>query len=103
MAEPELYRASWFQFENTIGDTRPLSETSSPTTTIDAPGDLTTAAGSYILVELSADSTEHPVWRRSIRTYFRMEADGWKLVGLERMPDGPPAAAPLRAANERQR
>jgi hypothetical protein len=95
---PELYRASWFHFDNATGETRPLSETSSPTTTIEAPGGLPTAAGSYVLVEISADSKEHQAWRRPIRAYFRAETDGWTLVGLERMPDGPRAPDPQRRA-----
>jgi hypothetical protein len=84
---PELYRASWFHFDNATGESRPLSETTSATTTIEAPAALPTAAGSFILIELSANSREHEAWRRPIRTYFRLDADGWKLVGLDRLPD----------------
>jgi hypothetical protein len=84
---PASYRAAWFAFDNATGDTRPLSETRSPTTTIDVPGGLPTATESFIAVEISADSMEHPSWRQPIRTYFRRSADGWKLVGLDRMPD----------------
>jgi hypothetical protein len=84
---PEAYRALWFGFDNATGETRPLAETTSPTTTIDAPATLPTAAGSFVLVELSADSRQHEGWRRPIRTYFRLEREGWKLVGLERLPD----------------
>jgi hypothetical protein len=40
------------------------------------------------MVEISADSTEHDVWRRPIRAYFRRGSDRWTLVGLERMTDG---------------
>jgi hypothetical protein len=99
-SEPALYRASWFQFDNATGETRPLSEATSPTTTIQAPASLPSAAGSYVLVEISADSKEHQAWRRPIRTYFRLDTDGWTLVGLERMPDGPSAPdAQRRAAN----
>jgi hypothetical protein len=43
------------------------------------------------MVEISADSAEHEAWRRPIRTYFRLDANGWKLVGLERLPDAPAA------------
>jgi hypothetical protein len=86
---PRIYRASWFQFDNATGESRPLSETTSLTTTIEAPRGLPAAPNSFILVEMSADSKEHEAWRRPIRTYFRLEADGWKLVGLERMTDGP--------------
>ena len=60
---------------------------------------LPAATGSFILVEISADSKEHEAWRRPVRTYFRLDADGWKLVGLERMPDRPAdAGAHQRAA-----
>ena len=95
---PEGYRASWFQFDNATSERRPLSETTSATTTIDAPRDLPTAAGSFILVEISADSKEHEAWRRPISTYFRLDLDGWKLVGLERMPDRPAAPDVRRRA-----
>jgi hypothetical protein len=95
---PEVYRASWFQFDNATGESRPLSETTSATTTIDAPRDLPTAAGSFILVEISADSRDHQAWRQPVRAYFRLDADGWKLVGLERMPDRPADGAAQRRA-----
>jgi hypothetical protein len=96
---PEGYRASWFHFDNATGEIQHLSETTSATTTIDAPVGLPTAAGSFILIELSANSREYEAWRRPIRTYFRLDADGWKLVGLERMPDRPAdVAAQQRAA-----
>ena len=31
-----------------------------------------------------------------MRAYFRLDADGWKLVGLDRIPDGPTKAAEQR-------
>jgi hypothetical protein len=86
---PEVYRASWFQFDNATGLSRPLSETTSATTTIEAPVALPTAADSFIMIELSADSKEYEAWKRPIRSYFRLDANGWKLVGLERIPDRP--------------
>ena len=96
---PEAYRARWFHFDNTTGETRPLAATSSTTTTIAAPDGLPTRTGSFIAVELSANAREYDAWAQPIRTYFRLEADGWKLVGLERMPDGAAeGAAPRRAA-----
>ena len=95
---PEAYRASWFHFDNATGDSRPLAETTSATTTIEAPAGLPTAGDSFILVEISADSKEHAAWRRPVRTYFRLDADGWKLVGLERMPDRPADGTVTRRA-----
>jgi len=84
---PDVYRASWFHFDNATGESRSLSETTSATTTIEAPPGLPAAPGGFILVEISADSKEHKAWQRPVRTYFRLDADGWKLVGLDRMPD----------------
>ena len=91
---PEAYRASWFLFDNTTGETRALSETTSATTTIDVPGGLPTAADSFIAVDISAVSKEHASWQRPVRAYFRRDPAGWKLVGLQRIPDdGTPVAS----------
>jgi hypothetical protein len=38
-----------------------------------------------VAVDISADSDAYPAWKRPIRTYFRRDGGGWKLVGLERM------------------
>ena len=80
------------RFDNATGETRPLSETQSATTTIEAPSGLPTAAGSFIEVDISADSDAHPTWKQPIRTYFRRGGDGWKLVGLERLPEDRPGS-----------
>jgi hypothetical protein len=84
---PESYQASWFEFDNPTGNTRFLSDSTSTTTTIDAPAGLPTSENSFIAVDISVSSNEHEAWRRPIRTYFRRHADGWQLVGLERIPD----------------
>jgi hypothetical protein len=81
------YRASWALFDNATGQTRPLSETQSATTTIEAPSGLPTAAGSFIEVSISADNPLYPTWKEPIRSHFRRQSDGWKLVGLERLPE----------------
>jgi hypothetical protein len=86
-SSPAAYRASWFRFDNATGETQALSETQSPTTTIDAPSGVPTASGSFVAVDISADSEAHPAWRRPIRTYFRRGGEGWALVGLERLPE----------------
>jgi hypothetical protein len=86
---PATYHASWFRFDNTTGDTQPLSESQSTTTTLEAPSGLPTTAGSFVAVDISVDSKDHPIWKEPIRTTFRRESSGWKLVGLVRMPDAP--------------
>jgi hypothetical protein len=84
---PESYHASWFEYDNPTGNSRFLLDSTSATTTIDAPVGLPTTADSFIAVDISATSKEHEAWRTPIRTYFRRNADGWQLVGLERIPD----------------
>jgi len=84
---PAVYRASWLRFDNATGETQPLADTQSTATTIEAPRDLPTAPGSYVAVDVSVDSQEHPVWRRPIRAYFRRDGAAWTLVGLNRVPD----------------
>ena len=86
------YRASWFRFDNATGETQAISETRSSTTSIDAPSGLPTGAGSFVAVDIAVDSAGHPAWIRPVRAYFQRDGSGWKLVGLERMPDAPSAA-----------
>jgi hypothetical protein len=86
---PEGYVASWFHFDNTTGETRPLGATSSTTTSIAAPRGLPETTGSFIAVDLSANCGDYPGWMQPVRTFFRRDADGWRWVGLDRMPDRP--------------
>jgi hypothetical protein len=81
------YHASWMIFDNATGTTKPLSSNDSQTTTLAAPAGLPTTAGSYIEVDISADLQAYPTWKEPIKTYFRRSAQGWTLVGLERLPD----------------
>jgi hypothetical protein len=95
---PEAYRAVWSEFDNTTGETRPIAATSSTTTTIAAPRGLPATTGSFIAVDITANARDYDAWARPVRTYFRLDAQGWKLVGLERMPDSPAVVAPQRLA-----
>jgi hypothetical protein len=95
---PVTYRARWALFDNATGNTKPLSETESHTTTIEAPQGLPAASGSFVAVDISVESAGNAAWRRPIRTHFRRDGAVWKLVGLERMPDGPSPAAEERAS-----
>jgi hypothetical protein len=93
-AAPSAYHASWFNFDNATGQTQAIAQTQSTTTTIEAPRGLPAATGRFVAVDISADSEAHPTWRQPIRTYFRRTGEGWKLVGLERLPGGSPSNAP---------
>jgi len=86
---PASYRATWFQFDNATDSARELTQTRSANTTFEVPAALPRNAGTYVEVDIAADGKDHPAWERPVRTYFRREGNGWKLVGLERMPDAP--------------
>jgi hypothetical protein len=88
------YRATWSDFDNMTGATRPLGETRSATTTMPAPRGLPSAADSFVRVDVSTESGAHPSWQDPVRIWFRRTSNAWTLVGLERLPDGPTGARP---------
>jgi len=89
---PSAYRAMWFRFDNATGGTRPIAETRSTTTSMRAPGGLEHAgAGTFIAIDIAVDSAAQPSWQQPVRIVFRRTGDNWKLVGLERLPEGKPA------------
>jgi hypothetical protein len=90
---PAEYRAAWSHFDNATGALRPIADARSTTTTIQPPRDVPTATGSFVEIDISAESAVHPSWRQPVRTFFRRTATGWKLVGLERLPDQSGSAA----------
>jgi len=103
-AAPAAYHASWFRFDNTTGETQPIAQMQSTTTeTILTPGLLPTAPGTFIEVDLTADSADHPTWQQPVRTFFRRTSGGWTLVGLERLPDGKAGAPVPPQASKEQR
>ena len=81
------YRASWFRFDNATGETQPLGQTQGTTTSIEAPGSLPTAPGSFVAVDISADIDAYASWRQPVRAHFRRAGEQWALVGLERLPE----------------
>jgi hypothetical protein len=92
-AAPGGYRAVWGRFDNNTGAVSGLGDSSGASTSLQAPGPLPSAEGDFIRVEVSATAPPHESWSRPVHVYFRRQAGGWKLVGLERMPDegSPPA------------
>jgi hypothetical protein len=100
---PTAYRAAWSQFDNATGVATRIADTQSATTTVPPPRDLPTAIGSFIEVDIAAESADHPAWQQPVRTHFRRDAGGWKLVGLERLPDRTTGAAPAAPAAKEPR
>ena len=39
------------------------------------------------IAKVLSEASDHPAWKEPVRTYFRRQGDGWKLVGLERLPE----------------
>ena len=83
---PASYAARWSAFDNATGESRAIGETKGERSPLQAPAGLPAAPGGYIQVELSADHPNFASWKQPVRVFFRREAAGWKLVGLERMP-----------------
>lgn len=91
------YRATWFVFNNLTGESKPVgTPTTAATGRMDAPAGLPTATGSFVRIDIEAVAPPNPSWTVPVRVYLRRTAEGWKLVGLERMSEGPVAPAARR-------
>ena len=88
---PTSYRAVWYAFDNATGVSTRIAETEAATARLSAPSGLPVRQGAWVRVELSATSAAYPSWAQPIQVYFTRLDTGWKLVGLERQPDGPVA------------
>jgi hypothetical protein len=54
---------------------------------VPAPSRLPRAEGAFVKVELSAVGAARHSWEAPVDAYFRLAADGWQLVGFERIPE----------------
>ena len=85
------YRGEWYLFDNATHASTPIGEpTASATGRMASPSGLPVTVGAFVRVDLSAVEPPNDSWSVPIQTYFRRTAQGWKLVGLERMPADPP-------------
>ncbi len=81
------YTANWAVFDNLTGETRPLGPaTTSLSSDVAAPPQLPTAVGAFVRVQVAAVVPARDEWTRPVDAYFRRAADGWRLVGLVRLP-----------------
>jgi hypothetical protein len=84
---PPGYRAVWARFDNATGNTTPLGESRAAGTTLAPPRQLPDALDTFLAIDIAAEGAVQPAWTRPIRTFFRRTREGWKLVGLERLPE----------------
>ena len=108
---PSGYHVAWFRFDNATGESAPAGESNGTDTRLTAPADTLTRTtpdtsraggrGVFVRADISAVGGTHPSWVAPVRAYFRRGADGWKLVGFDRMPDVPPMRPGLVGAERR--
>ena len=77
------YDVAWHGFDNATGQHQRVGDVVriGPGDRVPLPAGLQTSE--FVMAEVSADGA-HPNWRKPVRVYFRRDAGGWKLVGLER-------------------
>jgi hypothetical protein len=85
-AEPQDgYRVSWARFDNDTGALAPLGEsTIGARDRAQAPAGVTDAPGTFVRVTISAVRPPHDAWSTPLHAYFRRDAEGWTLVGVDR-------------------
>jgi hypothetical protein len=108
---PTGYHVAWFRFDNATGESLAAGESNAAGPRVTAPADAlarvtpdTSRAGGrgvYVRADISAVGGTHPSWVVPVRAYFRRGAEGWKLVGFDRMPDAPPMRPGLVGAERR--
>lgn len=105
-AAPAAYDVKWFRFDNRTGESARLGEAKSAegaglTIRATLQGALPAENGAFVRVEISASAAGHPTWAKPVHAYFRRQADGWKLIGFDRMPDAVPMRPGLVGAEDR--
>jgi hypothetical protein len=86
---PGGYIVDWAAFDNTTNNSTPIG---SPALTnghrAAAPGSLPSQTGAFVKVGIKAVNAAEPSWATPVNAYFRRDAGGWTLVGIERTPAG---------------
>ena len=85
---PAAYHATWFAFDNVTGETTHLGETAAANERVERPEAVANTTALFLRVDVAAEG-DHVSWIEPVRIFFRRNGngDGWRLVGLERLPD----------------
>jgi hypothetical protein len=95
VAAPKEYLVQWGRFDNATGATTPIGVTSGAGAIgrVAAPSSLPQTVGAFVRAEIAAKGGPES-WKVPAHAYFVREADGWRLIGFERVPESnPPATA----------
>jgi hypothetical protein len=81
---PPGYHTTWYQFDNTTGQTRLIGERRGTGMALAAPGVLPSSPGDFVQIDVAADAPAPAAWQKPAHLFFRRGAAGWTLVGLDR-------------------
>jgi hypothetical protein len=95
------YHIQWASFDNVTGAATDAGESTVTEPRAQAPASLVSSgvAPEFVQARVAATHPEFPAWSTPVTVHFKRTKDGWKLVGLVRLPDEPVAST--NAANER--
>jgi len=83
---PAQYRVTWAAFDNATRISRVLGETTA-NQHVKPPAGLPRESGAFVKAAISATGGAPQSWERPVDAYFQRTVKGWKLVGLDRLPD----------------
>jgi hypothetical protein len=87
-APREGYLATFYRFNNSNGTSAPIgSAVVAKGLKIQAPAPLPVGEGEFVKVDVAAINSPNNSWSAPVQVYFRRTPQGWKLVGLQRLPD----------------
>jgi hypothetical protein len=83
---PGGYEVRWARFDNDTAAATPIGQavTIAAGDRPQAPPGLPETPGGFIRVSIAAIKPAHRAWATPVHAFFRRDAGGWKLVGLER-------------------
>ena len=74
---PASYAATWSEFNNSTGTSRPIGETKGLSELMNAPSGLPSNVGSFVQAEVRAVGAPHASWEKPVRLIFT----GWSAAG----------------------
>ena len=82
---PAQYRARWLSFDNIMGETAPVGETTASLPRLAPPETLPQTPGTFVQVDITAEGGP-AAWARPVNVWFKKTGEGWRWVGLTRQP-----------------